>query len=222
MLLCSPGHAKWEAVLSTDCPLRPEKEALRADKDSFYWTNIAPMHENAHTRAGREWSEMEDRLLEVTEMSNGQRMNMFTGCIFTDQDIELVPTKPSDREGDNVRAPQYLWCVAAWSDAETSELRSRGYIIDNYHVMEDGTIDFNPADGLDRSNEVPIATLGEWTDIDFGDALLAADIQPSGAGGRVSPVLPDGSGGLWAPGSSTGFSQSTHGNLDGQGGWIGR
>ncbi|WP_405981284.1 DNA/RNA non-specific endonuclease [Streptomyces sp. NBC_00158] len=83
----------------------PLPEAQRANKDSFFYTNIAPqMDDFNQSLRGGIWGKLEDAVFEDVEVDD-LRVSVFGGPVFQDD----------DREFRGVRIPRAFWKVIAYS-----------------------------------------------------------------------------------------------------------
>ncbi len=96
-----------------------EAEASIAERESDFWSNIAPQHENLHDDA---WGEIEDWMLQRVE-SNGRRACVFTGPVFTQDD-------PEHKNGEGevpIRIPAGYWKIV--SIKLNGAMRSAGFLV---------------------------------------------------------------------------------------------
>lgn len=96
-----------------------EADASKAERESDYWTNIAPQHENLHDDA---WGKIEDWMLQHVE-SDSQRACVFTGPVFTEDD----PTHQNGPDEIPIRIPAGYWKVI--SIALHGAIRSAGFLV---------------------------------------------------------------------------------------------
>ena len=111
-----------------------EQNASIAEKESDYWSNIAPQHENLHDDA---WGKIEDWMLE--HIQNGdQRACVFTGPIFTEDD-------PTHKNGPNetpIQIPAGFWKVI--SIRLNGAMRSAGFLVWQRDYDSDSPLSFAP------------------------------------------------------------------------------
>lgn len=94
-------------------------EAQRANKDSFYFTNITPQHAAFNqSSAGGIWGQLENALFEEVNLLE-QRLSVMAGPIFKDSDPEY--------RGEKI--PQDFWKVFYYVDAETETLHGKAYVL---------------------------------------------------------------------------------------------
>ncbi|MEN8040974.1 MAG: DNA/RNA non-specific endonuclease [Actinomycetota bacterium] len=80
-----------------------EQEAREADRQSYFWTNIAPQHEDLHDTA---WGPIEDWMLDRAESGN-QRAAVFTGPVMTPDD-PVHQNRPGE---DPIQIPAGFWKI---------------------------------------------------------------------------------------------------------------
>ena len=145
-------------------------EAVRANADTFVYTNAAPQAA-AFNQSKELWSGLEDYVLENAEAFD-RRLSVFTGPVFADDD-------PLYR---GVQIPRLFWKIAAWSNADG--LAASGYVLDQRPQLDD--IDLATATALSvgdppplgpfRTFQVPIGDIAELTALGI-DPLVAADVH---------------------------------------------
>jgi endonuclease G len=146
----------------------PLDVARRANADTFAYTNAAP--QAAEFNQSKElWLGLEDYLLDHAE-ANDQRLSVFTGVVFGDDDEEYR----------GVRIPRLFWKIATW--AEGDALASTAYLLDQTPELD--RIDLTTAGaetpplGPYRTYQVPVEEIGALTGLDVG-ALAKADRMPA-------------------------------------------
>ncbi|MDR6294227.1 endonuclease G [Inquilinus ginsengisoli] len=137
----------------------PPEEAARANRESFYFTNIAPQHE-AYNQSGLNglWGLLENAILEEVEVEH-LRISALGGPVFRDDD-------PVYR---GVAIPRDFWKIVAY--VEAGALKAKAFLL-----TQDDLLNRIEALGLEqfRLYQLPIAELESRTGLDFGD-LKAAD-----------------------------------------------
>lgn len=128
-------------------------EAEQADRESFYWTNIAPQHETLHHKA---WGHIEDWMLEHAE-GGDSRAVVFTGPVLSADDPEIV-NKPGE---DPIQIPAGFWKVVAVRPQE--ELRAAGFLVWQRDFDQQEPVDFAP-----YLEQVRITTIEFITGLSFG------------------------------------------------------
>lgn len=143
--------------------------AAAANRDSFYFTNIAPQLDdfNQSTRDGV-WGRLEDAVLADVDVED-LRVSVFGGPVLA----------ADDRVYRGVRLPREYWKVIAFR--EDGDLRARAFLLtqalDHFEALE-----------LDefRAYQVTLPEVEARTGLRFPDVLRAADtlVLPELAGGR--------------------------------------
>jgi endonuclease G len=135
-----------------------EAEARSANKDSFFFTNIAPQMDdfNQSSKDGV-WGRLEDAVFADVDVQD-LKVTAFGGPIFQD----------NDREYRGVRLPREYWKVLAY--VEGGEFKSRAFLL---------TQNLNPFEALDldefRAFQVSTAELEERTRLRFAETMRDAD-----------------------------------------------
>lgn len=129
-------------------------EAVMADEESFYWTNIAPQHETLHDKA---WGRIEDWMLEHTDGGDG-RASVFTGPVLSPDDPTIV-NKPDE---EPFQIPAGFWKVIAVQPEGT--LRAAGFLVWQRDFDKERPVEFAP-----YLEQVRITTLEYITGLSFGD-----------------------------------------------------
>ncbi|MET3930279.1 DNA/RNA endonuclease G (NUC1) [Lysobacter sp. OAE881] len=165
--------------------------ALKADADTFHFTNCVPQlgffnQGNAkeldlpNSGNGRLWRALEDHVL-GNAVAEDQRVNCFTGPVLDEDD-------PDYR---TVQVPMRFWKVVVW--AEKGALRSLAMladqtpVLDAIHALPEGATDREAMDELDAVQDF-LSTVEEieaLTGLDFGQDVRDADIR---AGSRDEKV----------------------------------
>lgn len=129
-------------------------EAVAADEESFYWTNIAPQHETLHDKA---WGRIEDWMLEHTHGGNG-RAAVFTGPILSPDDPTII-NKPGE---EPFQIPAGFWKVIAVKP--DGLLRAAGFLVWQRDFDKEKPVAFAP-----YLEQVRITTLEFITGLSFGE-----------------------------------------------------
>jgi endonuclease G len=136
----------------------PEPEAIRANIDSFFFTNIAPQMDSFNqSRRGGLWGRLEDALFEDVDIDD-LRVSVFAGPVFQDD----------DRLFRGVGIPREYWKAIAW--VEAGDLRAAAFLLtQNLNQLE--------ALGLDefRTWQVALTEIETRCGFRFPDNLKAAD-----------------------------------------------
>ncbi|MFC7614777.1 DNA/RNA non-specific endonuclease [Actinokineospora soli] len=140
----------------------PPEEADRANRDSFYFTNITPQLD-AFNQAARNglWGRLEDALYEDVEVDD-LKVSVIAGPVFGDD----------DRVYRGVPVPREFWKVIAHT--VDGQLRASAFVLtQNLDRLE--TLDLDEF----AVYQVPVADVGTRTGLRFPAALLDADTAPA-------------------------------------------
>ena len=135
----------------------PPAEAQAANRESFYYTNITPQHEDFNqSDAGGIWGLLENAVLEGVD-ADDLRATVFGGPIFRDSDLVYR----------DVRIPRDFWKVVVYVDADDHKAKAQGFIVTQEDLL--GQLE---AIGLEefRVYQVPIEEIESRTHLDLGDA----------------------------------------------------
>ena len=161
------GHIARRADLAWG----PIPEARQANKDSFYFTNIAPQHEryNQSSRGGL-WGRLENLILEEAA-SQDIRVSVIAGPVFKDDDPEYR----------GALIPRDFWKLIAYNGAD-GNLTAACFLLSQNDLLSDiEAIDFDPF----RLFQISIAELTERTSLDFG---FYNDADITSGSERLSPL----------------------------------
>ena len=140
----------------------PPEEADRANRDSFFFTNITPQLD-AFNQAARNglWGRLEDALYEDVEVDD-LKVSVIAGPVFGDD----------DRVYRGVPVPREFWKVIAFTEGGT--LRASAFMLtQNLDRLE--TLDLDEF----AVYQLPIGDVGDRTGLRFPNALLDADTAPA-------------------------------------------
>ena len=133
-------------------------EAKRANRDSFFFTNITPQMENFNQSAKSGlWGMLEDAVFDDTDVEN-LKVSLFAGPVFSD----------NDREYRQVKLPREFWKVIVF--VENQKLKAKGFLLtqslDQLEILD-----------LDQFKiyQVALAEIESRCGIIFPDNLKAAD-----------------------------------------------
>ncbi|MDH4180001.1 MAG: DNA/RNA non-specific endonuclease [Armatimonadota bacterium] len=134
----------------------PQAEAMRSNKDSFYFTNIVPQHE-AFNRSSLHglWGSLENAIFEDVDVED-LRVSVMAGPIFRETDLAY-------RES---RVPREFWKLIAYVDSADSQLKAKAYILtqdDLLHNIE--ALELDPF----RLWQASIGELEHRANLTFGD-----------------------------------------------------
>ncbi len=149
------GHIARRADLAWG----PVSEAKQANRDSFFFTNIAPQHErfNQSNRGGL-WGRLENLILEQVD---DIRVSVIGGPIF----------RHDDPEYRGVRIPREFWKLVAYR-ASDGVLTCASFVLSQKNLLQD--IETFDLDAF-RLFQISIDELSERTKLDFA-AYVGADV----------------------------------------------
>lgn len=150
-------------------------DASKANKDSFYFTNITPQHEafNQSAKHGL-WGLLENAIFEDVDVEN-LKVSVMGGPIF----------KETDRVYRDVKIPSDFWKIIAYVDNDDKKLKAKAYVLSQDDLLND-----IESLGLDEFKlwQVSIAKLEDIVPLQFGalkdiDAFKAP-LAPESMGGK--------------------------------------
>lgn len=144
------GHIARRADLAWG----PVPEARQANKDSYYYSNIAPQHEryNQSSRSGV-WGRLENLILEEAATQD-IRVSVIAGPIFSDDDPEYR----------GALIPRDFWKMIVYRGHD-DDLTAACFLLSQNDLLSDiEAIDFDPF----RLFQISVAELTERTSLDFG------------------------------------------------------
>ncbi|BDU06765.1 DNA/RNA non-specific endonuclease [Nocardia cyriacigeorgica] len=149
----------------------PQPEAEQANKDSFYYTNIAPQMDdfNQSSRDGV-WGRIEDAVFADADVDN-LRVSLIAGPVFRDD----------DRTYRGVRIPREYFKIVVYLDK--GELQSRAFLL---------TQNLDQLEALDldefRTYQVTVPEIEKRTGLRFPEAVHNADTATTESTGRTAPL----------------------------------
>lgn len=139
------------------------RDVLRAQQDTYHYTNSAPQHKDLNRR---HWVGLEDYILDAADAEEA-KISVMTGPVFRDDDPKL-----SSHMSD-VQIPEEYWKIAALINSDTGRLSASAYILSQGHMIRSFT-EAAFVFGQYRTYQVPITLVEQHTGYDFG-ILRAAD-----------------------------------------------
>jgi endonuclease G len=130
------------------------EEAVRAEADTFHFTNCAPQHWRFN-RLRTFWQGIEAYILDNTEVHD-LRISLFTGPVLADDDPEM--------EGTQV--PRDYWKVVAMRKRDGS-LASAGYVLSQGDLLKAPPEEF--VFGEYKAFQVRVSEVEERTGLSFGE-----------------------------------------------------
>ena len=135
----------------------PIREAKNANRDSFFFTNMTPQHEEFNQSGlGGLWGELENAIFADAKVDK-LKVSVFAGPIF----------RNSDRVYRDVQIPDDFWKLIAFHDEDDDEIKVAAYIISQKDlVFTEGQVD-------DEFHlyQVSLGKLAQETGLDFDDIV---------------------------------------------------
>ena len=159
------GHLARRAALTWGT----RQEAERANRDSFFYTNIAPQHEAFNQSSLRGlWGELENTVLDQAQ-AEASRVSVFGGPIFHDDD-------PLYR---GFRVPRSFWKIIVYvGQGAEPRLRAHAYILSQADLLTElPELDLDPFSMW----QVQVEDLQSQIDLDF-NLPAGADTMPAAVG----------------------------------------
>lgn len=137
----------------------PRAEAQRANRDSFFYTNITPQHSSFNrSSANGIWGQLENAVFEDLEVED-LRVSVMAGPIFTEND-------PLHRE---IRLPRQFWKAIYFREAGDPAIQAKSYVLTQADLL-------NQLEVLELPEfsvfEVPISRIGEMTGLSLPSGSL--------------------------------------------------
>lgn len=159
------GHLARRASLSWgDSPSEIEQAKL-AERESDYYTNIAPQERRMHVA----WGKVEDWMLDLSvSEQNTKRACVFQGPVFTEEDPEVQIT-----EGfDPVKIPAGYWKIVAI--ARGADLRAACFLIWQSDYATPGPLEFDPVLEQVRLTTIEVLSGLRFPNLRSADAMIFA------------------------------------------------
>lgn len=140
----------------------PLEEAKQANRDSFYFTNIAPQHQrfNQSRRSGL-WGELENLVFDQADVLD-IRLSVIAGPIFGTDDVAYR----------GILLPAAFWKLIAYRVATDGGLRCAAFLLSQEDLLTDlERLDLDPF----RIYQIDLGELAQRTSLDFS-ALSGADV----------------------------------------------
>ncbi|MEM7408882.1 MAG: DNA/RNA non-specific endonuclease [Myxococcota bacterium] len=147
-----------------------DARALRAEADTFHFTNCTPQVGSFNSRT-RFWQGIENHVLDSAR-SDDLRLCVFTGPVLDDDD---PPYREDVFEG--FRVPLQFWKIVVWS--ESGDLSALALLADQSPLLREVP---EAAEAIDDTTDIDdfISTVPEieaLTGLDFGKSVERADIH---------------------------------------------
>ena len=145
------------------------EEAVRAEADTFHFTNCAPQHWRFN-RLRTFWQGIEAYILDNVEVHD-LRISLFTGPVLADDDPEL----------EGARIPRDFWKVVAMRK-EDGSLAAAAYVLSQHELLRAPPEEF--VFGEYKAFQVPVSDVEGRTGLTFG-ALREQDTLARTRAGRI-------------------------------------
>ncbi len=159
--------------------LDDEATVLKAQADTFHYTNAVPQHENLNQG---DWVGLEDYVLDAAEKFDF-KVSVMTGPVFRDDDRPLR----SQRGAEDIKIPLEFWKVAVMRQPDDGTLSATGYVLSHGRMIR-GLTEAEFVLGAYETYQVPLRMIEEATGFDFGDLKksdpLAVETTGQAAFGR--------------------------------------
>lgn len=152
-----------------------QTDAVAADRESFYWTNIAPQHEKLHDCA---WGDIEDWMMDVTQHQD-KKACVFTGPVLTSEDPEHI-----NKPGENpIRIPAGFWKIFVIK--HQTRLRAAAFLVWQRDFDNPEPVTFDPV-----LEQVRITTIEYLTGLSFADLQTADPLRFDSTTATIAAVPP--------------------------------
>lgn len=164
--------------------LADEATVLKAQADTFHYTNSVPQHKDLNQR---DWAGLEDYLLDASQ-DYGFRLNVMTGPVFREDDRSL---REQDGAGE-IAIPREFWKVAVMRRQDDGALSATGYVLSHGELIR-GLTEAEFVLGEYETYQVPLRLIEEATGFDFGvlrnaDPLNVDRMREAAFGAQVRRV----------------------------------
>lgn len=147
-----------------------DEESNKAGKATFIYANSSLQHENLNRD---EWKALEEKIVRDFKHDANDKLAIFTGPIFGDFDRHV---NLSDQ--DSARVPSGFFKVICFRKKESNPREELGVLA--FAIFQDDTVLRDKKGGrtikTNRSYQVTISELQNWTGINFGQQLY--DMNP--------------------------------------------
>ena len=131
-----------------------EAAARLGDRESYFWSNIAPQHHKLHDTA---WGNIEDWMVDDITVGKKRKACVFTGPIFGADDTAIV-----NMPGENaIKIPAGFWKVLVVKIEGV--LKAAGFLVWQRDFEDEMPITFSP-----HLEQIRLTTLEHLTGISFG------------------------------------------------------
>ena len=144
---------------------RGKQEAIRANQDSFTYTNSAPQqfrfNQSSAGKGLRLWGELENYITAQGEQQRS-RLSIFNGPVFGEQDKKL----------DDALVPLAFFKIVIWRDG-TDQPGAVGFLLEQGDLVADLAEKIDAGEFQVRQRR--IADIEAMLDLDFGDTVRSWD-----------------------------------------------
>ncbi|HEY4533843.1 MAG TPA: DNA/RNA non-specific endonuclease, partial [Fusobacterium sp.] len=126
------------------------KNAIKANEDTFYFTNSTPQHKNLNQKT---WLELEDYIFR-NAVNNKLKISVFSGPVFRDDDMIYR---------QKYKIPAEFWKVVVMVK-ENGELSATAYL----QTQKNMIVNLEFAYGEYKTYQVPVSNIEKLTGLDFG------------------------------------------------------
>lgn len=144
----------------TDPTWGDEKEAVRANADTFHFTNCTPQHFRFN-QSTKYWQGVERYVLEKGALGHQKKLCVFQGPVLNDEYADA----------DQIQVPLKFWKIVVWEGKEG--LKAAGFLVSQEKLLDE------PRRQVGRPNDqtvidvdqfrAPIVGIEKLTQLDFGD-----------------------------------------------------
>ncbi len=157
------------------------EEAMRANADTFHFTNCTPQHWRFNESA-EYWQGVERFILEKGGLPAQKRLVVFQGPVLDDGYADC----------DGVLVPLRFWKVVAWEGAHG--LKATGFVVSQERIIDQPRRRQKPADDQTPLHvdefRTAISRIARMTGLDFGP-LAAADTRSGAIGAEELRLITD-------------------------------
>ena len=159
------GHLARRKSLSWGTTQAEIEDAKNAERESDFYSNIAPQERRMHLA----WGNVEDWMLELSESTSTERRAcVFQGPVFTQEDPEVTITAGFDA----IKVPAGYWKIMAIRKG--SDLRAAGLLIWQCDYAAPDPLKFSPALEQVRLTTIEVLSGLSFPTLRNSDAMIFA------------------------------------------------
>ncbi|WP_169054463.1 DNA/RNA non-specific endonuclease [Nitratireductor sp. XY-223] len=141
------------------------EDAKKAERESDFYSNIAPQERRMHVA----WGNVEDWMLELSESTSTERRAcVFQGPVFTEEDPEVTITDGYDP----IKVPAGYWKIMAIRRG--SKLRAAGFLIWQSDYANPDPLKFSPVLEQVRLTTIEVLSGLSFPTLRNSDAIIYA------------------------------------------------